>query len=121
MTTLALSASSARPTASPIPEVDPATIAVFPRNPVSISSRPPSTRPDVLCGVVPRSGIECLLGDVLGDGQRRRRGGRRRVAHRHHPAVAGDPEVVDERAVGAERLCPYPAGPWHDVVDGELR
>ena len=45
-----------------------------------------------------------LARDQLRDRERGRGGGRRRVEHVHRPAGAGELEVVDQRAVAADRL-----------------
>src|SRR5581483_3873823 len=61
------------------------------------------------------------IGDVLGDGQRGRRGGRWRVADVHHVRVAVNDEVVDQLSVWRERLGANPRGSRQQVVLGQLR
>src|SRR5947209_3242714 len=51
-----------------------------------------------------------VVGDVLADRERRRRGGRGRVAHVDDAFRALEHEVVDQRAVGGHRLRAH-AGP----------
>src|SRR3954470_1803911 len=52
--------------------------------------------------------VEDLSGDVLGDGERGRGCGRRRVAYGHDRAASADPEVVDQRTVRIDGLRPDP-------------
>jgi hypothetical protein len=61
---------------------------------------------------------------VLGDGHRRRRRRRRRVAHRGDRSDLVDTEVVDERAVGIDRLGAHAGGGARHVArrqPGQIR
>ena len=62
-----------------------------------------------------------LIGDQAPERQRRGRRGRGRVAYEQHPARARDEEVVDQRAVAAERLAADPGRAGDEVVDPQLR
>jgi len=67
---------------------------------------------------------ECLLGavgDEPRDGQRRGRGGRRRVADVQRAVGLREDEVVDEPAVAPERLRAYAGERGLDVARAQLR